>query len=159
MNAAEGRMIQGRPVDSRRDQRRIVAARKAVETRRQRQRLGLPSLRSVNAVEPHEAGRRQTYGALETCQLCDLLPREQALLDVYISGMQARYTVARLAAIEAELQARGVSETIINAHRFGVADDDNCAAVAIVERMALASADEGWMTREAEHFSPEDFAA
>lgn len=159
MSPAELRMMQRRPVNQRRDQNRIDAARKAVETRKQRERLGLPSLRSINAVAPTEAGRRQIYGALETSQLCELLPAEQALLDDYKTGMQARYAVARLALIERELLTRGIDEEIINAHRFGVADDENAEAVAICERRAIAGDDEGWMAREAEHFSPEDFAA
>jgi hypothetical protein len=153
-------MLQRRPVDTARDEKRRADARRSVATRRERERLGLPSLRSLARPEATEAGRQQDYTQLDAVQLCELLPGEQWLLDMWVSGMQARLTRDRIAAIEAELRGHGLDEETINAHRFGVAEYDADAAT-IAERRAISLEEraEPWMLAEALHFAPEDFVS
>jgi hypothetical protein len=139
----------GPVIGDKRAARRSAASVQAWATRRANKLAGRPAPLEC------EAGRKQNYAVLQTWALAALLPGEQAYVDRFVGGMQTRFALARLTAIEAELSARGVDGELLTALRFGVAEHDSPAA-SLAERFGLEQ-DEAGMLAEAGHFRPDEF--
>lgn len=137
-----------RPFDAKKAAARSLAAKRANETRR--------LAGYVRPTGDPVIGRKTNYAKLSTSTLLSFLAGEQCYIDEFIGGQQVHFARERLESIEAILVGRNVDQSEINAHRFGISDCDDHAAV--VERFAIEREADSYFAGFA-HFAPEDYAA